>query len=363
MKLIVAVFLIFVSCNFLYAQPSAEAGSPKIALVNSVPCTAVKDQSQSPTCWAFGTNSLFESDLMKKYNKEMNLSEMFIARYAYIDKANEYLASGGKTYFAGGGQFHDVIRVIDKFGLVPEEIYSGKAGKYSNHDHTGMDTAISRFVRPLLQTGKKKLNEKEITQLNDTLDKYLGKLPQLFCYQQKEFNPVTFAKEELCFQDQYVELMSFMDQPLYKKCLLEDKFNWAGDSLYNISLQDMQMVVDTALAKGWSVGWEGDVTEPGFNFYNGYAVVPDSAFNFEEKRQGDFKTEKTVRDHMLHLVGAGLDENNNKWYYLKNSWGTWMSKYHGFLYMQENYFKLKTMIMMVNKEALPQELKQKLGFN
>ena len=359
--MLILFLLLSISTINLHAQPATELPLPKIVLTDTIRRTEVKDQSQSPTCWVFGTNSLFESDLLKKYELRMNLSEMYIARYAYIDKAKQYLASDGKTYFAGGGQFHDVLRVVNRFGMVPEEVYSGKAAKYSNHDHSAMDTAMKRFMEPLLAQGKKTLTANESRQLNDTLDKYLGKLPQIFCYQQEEYNPQTFAKQVLCFQNDYVELMSFADQPLYKKCLLVDKYNWAGDSLYNISLEDMQMVVDTALARGWSVGWEGDVTEPGFNYNAGYAAVPDSAFDMEEKRCDDFKTEKTVRDHMLHLVGAGRDENNKKWYYLKNSWGTWLSKYRGYLFMQESYFKLKTMIMMVNKEALPAQLKEKLG--
>jgi bleomycin hydrolase len=219
----------------------------------------------------FGTNSLFESDLIKKYNLSINLSEMFIARYAYIDKARKWLATKGKTYYEGGGQFHDVIRVINKYGAVPEDAYPGKPkGEYS-YNHTRLDSAMRRFARRLLKQGKTDLNAQELKRMNDTLDRYLGKLPQTFRYDMKPYNPKTFAQEVLQWGNDYVEVMSFPNLPLYKKCLLEDKFNWAGDSLYNIPIDDMQMLVDTALAKGWSVAWEGDVTESGFQFYSGYA--------------------------------------------------------------------------------------------
>jgi bleomycin hydrolase len=122
----------------------------------------------------------------------------------------------------------------------------------------------------------------------------------------------------------------------------------------------MMMLVDSALAKGWSVGWEGDVTETGFNYYGGYASIDNAARQFDEERLANYKDESTERDHMLHIVGAGKDENGRKWYRLKNSWGTWFSKYKGYLFMDENYFKLKTVIMMVNKAGLPQGLKEKL---
>jgi bleomycin hydrolase len=121
----------------------------------------------------------------------------------------------------------------------------------------------------------------------------------------------------------------------------------------------MQMLVDTALAKGWSVGWEGDVTNRGFSSFSGFAALDNSSHNYDEERLQNYKTEATERDHMLHLVGIGKDENKQKWYHMKNSWGSWANS-NGYLFMSEEYFKLNTVIMMVNKAALPQSLRKKL---
>lgn len=342
-------------------QPIDDQQSLQIRLTDSIACTSVKDQSQSPTCWAFGSNSLFESDLIKQYGLELDLSEMFIARYAYIDKAKQYLATKGKTYFAGGGQFRDVLRIVGKYGMMPEEAYRGRPDGSRSHNHAKLDTAMKKYINGLLTQGKTALDERELKQVNDTLDRYLGHVPEMFWYNGKQYSPKTFASEVVKFGDDYIDLMSFADLPVNKKCLLNDKFNWAADSLYNISLNDFMMVVDTALGKGWSVGWEGDVTENGFNAFSGYVTLPDSSYQYDAKRLQDFKKETTERDHMLHLTGIGRDENNRKWYYLKNSWGAWLSQYKGHLYMNENYFRLKTVILMVNKQALPQQLKAKLG--
>ena len=353
---------VFLYCSpaLLYAQPAGETQKPSIHLMDSVTCTEVKDQAQSPTCWVFGTNSLFESDLIKKYNERLDLSEMFIARYAYIDKLQKWLATKGKTYFAGGGQFHDVIRVVNKYGMVPEEAYRGLPVAKSSHNHTKLDTAMNRLGRKFLRTGKEYLTSTDIQQVNDTLDKYLGTVPATFWYKMEQYTPASFAKKFVHFENDYIELMSFADLPFYKKCLLDDKFNWAGDSLYNITIADMQQLIDTALTNGWSVGWEGDVTEPGFSSFGGFATLNDSSQNYDEERLKNYKTEVTERDHMLHLVGIGKDENDRKWYYLKNSWGSWANN-NGYLFMSEDYFILKTVVLMVNKAALPESLKEKLN--
>lgn len=361
MRLILPYFLLVTFPAMLYAQTSAEAIFPQIHLTDSVAYTEIKDQSETPTCWVFGTNSLLESDLIKKQGLRLNLSEMFIARYAYIDKAKKYIATKGSTYFAGGGQFQDVIRVINRYGIVPEEAYNGRPRKERSHNHAELDTAIQQMVKRFLQEGKTMLDEADLKKINDTLDRYLGKLPRSFLYKNKTYTPKTFAQQVLKFQNDYIQVMSFANLPYYQKWLLDDKYNWAGDSLYNIPLEDMIMLTDTALAKGWSVGWEGDVTESGFNYYKGYAMLTDTMRNYDKERVIDFKSEATERDHMLHLVGAGVDQNNQKWYYMKNSWGTWYSKFNGLMYMDKYYFKLKTIILMVNKNALPQILKEKLG--
>ena len=184
----IKLFLLFIiSSPLLYAQPAGEFIPPKIQLTDSVFCTEIKDQGQSPTCWVFGTNSLFESDYFKKYNYTINLSEMFIARYAYIDKAKMYLKTKGRTYYKGGGQFHDVIRVVNNYGIVPQEVYRGIPDNGVSHNHAKLDTAMIRFARRLLRQGKKVMGVKELKQINDTLDRYLGKVPATFWYNMNQF--------------------------------------------------------------------------------------------------------------------------------------------------------------------------------
>ena len=356
-KLLIAWLIV---TNPAASQLSVYPVPDRVKLTDSIDCTQVKDQGLSPTCWVFGTYSVMESDLIRLKGIRMNISEMFVARYAYIDKARQYLATGGKSYFEGGGQFHDVIRVIRQYGLVPEEVYSGRQGEKFTHDHRLLDTAMKRLVHGWQVRGKKSLSDQDLIQLNDTLDKFLGKVPQQFIWKGKTYTPHSFAREQVNLSDDYAELVSFSDKPLYRQFVLADKYNWANDSFWNISLKDMQEVVDTALARGWSVGWEGDVTEPGFNYYGGYASIPDSAFQFDQQRLENYKTEVTERDHMLHLTATGVDATGKKWYYLKNSWGTWLSRYKGFLFMEENYFRMKTVILFVNKKALPESLRKKL---
>jgi bleomycin hydrolase len=299
-------FLLFMLFSTrLFAQPDPEFSLPSIHLTDSIFCTEVKDQSQSPTCWVFGTNSLFESDLAKKHNLRLNLSEMFIARYAYIDKARQWLVTKGKTYFEGGGQFHDVIRIINKYGIVPEDAYNGKPRREFNHNHAQLDTAMKRFANELIIQGKTELSTADMQQLNDTLDRYLGKVPETFWYNGKQFNPKTFALEIDLSAEDYIEVMSFDNLPYYQKCLLADKFNWADDSLYNIPLKDLQWLVDTALSKGWSVGWEGDVTEPGFNYWSGFATTSYSIHQFSDERLTNFKNETWEAPAGMSIIRNG----------------------------------------------------------
>ena len=194
------VFLCITSI-LLYSQPGSESQKSFIRLTDTVIRTEVKDQSHSPTCWVFGTNSLFESDLIKKYDLKLDLSEMFIARYAYIDKLKTWLTTKGKTYFAGGGQFHDVIRVVNNYGMVPEQAYRGIPNSRGSHDHTKLDTSMQRLGHKFLRAGKTNLSTTDMQQVNDTLDKYLGKVPATFWYQIEQYTPKSFAQKLIHFEN------------------------------------------------------------------------------------------------------------------------------------------------------------------
>jgi bleomycin hydrolase len=185
-------------------------------------------------------------------------------------------------------------------------------------------------------------------------------LPTTFVYNGKRYTPRSFADNLLHFTNDYLELVSFGDKPLYQNHVLVDRYNWANDSFYNISLADMQMVVDSALARGWSLGWEGDVTETGFDTFAGFAALDNLPDSVDDKRLANYKNLSTERDHMLHLVGAGYDSLGKRWYYHKNSWGNY-NPFKGYLYMDENYFLYKTVILFVNKAALTPSLRARLG--
>lgn len=352
--------LLLLKCSIGFNQNIVTSYTlPKIIITDSVYYGDIENQFNTSTCWTFCTNGLFESDLKKRLGVTINLSEMFYVRHAYIDKASQYLATKGKTYFEGGGQFHDVIRVIEKHGLIPENVYAGKSIKATAHDHDRLDKEMIATVKLFLKSGKTKLSIVDIKLLNTILDKYLGKVPSSFIFDGKHYTPKSFAKAVIQFKNDYVEIVSFSDKPLYKKFMLADKYNWAYDSFYNVRLDELIMIVDTAIAKGWSVEWEGDVTENGFSFYSNYAIADSLPNNIDEQRLINYANETTERDHGMQIVAIGKDSSNNIWYGLKNSWGKF-SYSNGIWYMNENYFRWKTVTLIVHKEGLPILIRKKI---
>ena len=81
----------------------------------------------------------------------------------------------------------------------------------------------------------------------------------------------------------------------------------------------------------------------------------------QEMRQTEFDNYLTTDDHGMHITGIAKDQNGTKYYIVKNSWGLEGSPYKGYFYASEAYVRLKTMDIMINKAALPQDIKKKLG--
>jgi bleomycin hydrolase len=356
------VFIIVFSAAFtIRAQQTPETLG--IKLINSIACSPVQDQYLSSTCWSFAGNSFLESELLLKTGEKINLSEMYIARYSYINKMVQYLAQNGKIFFTPGGQFHDILKVIKQYGIVPEAVYNGKPNGELNHNQARLDTLMTHFAQSLLKQGKTKPATEDLVYINKILDQWLGKVPVTFLYKGRSYTPLTFTKKVLQFNaGDYIELTSYTHHPFYKYFVLEDKYNWTKDNYFNIPLTDLMQITDSALVNGYTVCWDGDVTETGFQYETGIANLNYTVTDFVQERQQAYQDKSSTIDHMMQITGTAVDNSSRKWYYIKNSWGDYSNKQGGYLYMQEDYFKIKTIAIIVNKNAIPAVLRRKMNF-
>jgi bleomycin hydrolase len=326
-----------------------------------IACTAVQNQAMSSTCWSFASTSFLESEMIRKGIPVVDLSEMFIARYSYFNKIREHLKQKGKTFFTPGGQFHDVVKVVKEFGLMPESAYTGNPLPVTGHDHSLLDTLVKHFVTGLVEKGFTVPEPQHIKYLDSLFDRYLGKIPKKFLYKGKWYTPLLFAKKLVPLQmDDYVELTSYNHHPMYTAVVLEDPYNWSKDKYWNIPFEDFLTVVNAALENNYTICWDGDVTESGFDFADGSVQQFNKIPNPEMYRNRSFLDSVSTIDHMMHVVGTGKDGYGNKWYYIKNSWGTG-NVLKGFLYMDAVYFSVKTVAIIVNKNAIPAAIRKKSG--
>lgn len=371
----------------------ADSTGFKFTDVKVLKTTPVKDQNKSGTCWAFSGISTLEEDVLRKGGPELDLSEMFVVRQAYIDKAKKYIRMDGKINFAQGGGFADVIRTTSAYGAIPEEVYSGLNYGEKKHFHYEMYGALKAYLDAILQNPNKRLSTAWLPGYIGILDAYLGKVPETFTYNGKTFTPKSFAKEMGIVADDFLSVTSFTHHPFYENFALEIPDNWMWAPSMNVPLEEMKEITDRALDNGYTVGWAADVSEPTFKWYMGYAVLPEERTEADmegtelsrwvrlsdadretvqntvkgpvkervitqESRQADFDNLSTTDDHGMCIVGTATDQEGNRYYKVKNSWDT-NQVYGGYFYVSEPYFLAKTIAVMVNKEAIPKAIAKK----
>jgi bleomycin hydrolase len=286
---------------------------------------------------------------------------MFIARYSMLRKIHRHLKLRGRNYFTPGGQFHDAAWVIRNFGLVPEQAYPGKPTGTFFHNHAILDTLLSRFVRDQVQKGITELDARAAGYVDSVLDAHLGKVPNEFLFKGRTYTAFSFRDQFMDLDmDDYIEITSYMHHPFYKKYILEDKYNWSADEYWNVPLSDFQQITNHALASGYTVGWDGDAQDEQFDFYKGFAWLPETGKDPVETRQNAFRDQSTLLDHMMHIVGWSKDQPGKTWYYIKNSWGS-SNPFGGYLFMREDYFLVRTVAIIVNKNAVPPSIRSLMG--
>jgi bleomycin hydrolase len=347
----------------------------QFTVLHNINTTSVKNQGKTGSCWSFATQSFLETELLRKGKGEYDLSEMYIVRNLYPVKAEKYIRYHGRTNFGQGGQAHDVLMAWERFGVVPEEEYPGRKSSNEKHNHSEMVAVLKSSMDAIINTkGKITDNWKKVC--NSILDIYIGENPGSFEYNGEEYTAKSFADELGIKPDDYVEITSYLRYPFYKKAVLEVPDNWTNSEYYNVPMDDMMMIINNAIKNGYSIAWDGDTSEKTFYRKKGYAVIPilnqnedeESEKLFPEKertisqkmREETFDNFQTTDDHLMHLIGIAENQEGTRFYYTKNSWGT-KYNYHGYWYMSESFVKLKTIAIMVHKDAIPEDIKTKLG--
>jgi bleomycin hydrolase len=357
--------LVLVPVIFLLTICSGQVYTPerlglKLPAVQN--CTSVKDQANSSTCWSFASNSFLESELKRLGHDVPDLSEMFVARYSYLRKIETHIRLKGGNFFTPGGQFHDVLWVMKNYGMMPQTAYPGVNGTEGHYNHSELDTVIKQYVAYLLTNNITSLQQIHYRYIDSVFDKHLGIVISNFTYKNRNYTPKSFLKAVLEINpDDYAEITSYTHHPFYTRYAMEDKYNWTGDLYYNVPIQHFSAITDNALRNGFTVCWDGDVTETGFDFYGGLAWLNFSGKNYQAERQRTLQDSTTGIDHMMHITAFTKDKKGGKWYCVKNSWGNTSNSLGGFMFMSEAYFRIKTSAIIVHKDAVPAVIRRKMG--
>lgn len=340
--------------------------------------TPVISQGNTGTCWSFSTSSFLESEIIRITGKQIDLSEMFTVRNTYPKKAENFVMRQGKAQFSQGGLSHDVINSVREFGLVPQEAYSGLFAQETKHNHSEMVGVLNAMVKTYVDNPGKKLSKKWKKAINAVLNVYLGNNVKSFTYEGKQYTPKSFLEFTKIKPENYISLTSFTHEPFYSEFILNIPDNWSYGSFHNITINEMVETINNALKNGFTVALDCDVSERTFSSKDGVAVIPNNSLNnkkalqgiYPEKnitqdyRQDEFENFTTTDDHLMHITGMVKDQNGTTYYKVKNSWGSDSERTAngGYVYFSEAYLKLKTISIMVHKDALPKTVLKKLTF-
>ena len=392
LKNLLAVCAFFVAISAVFAQDNLVNSLKVNASENSKAAftftdivnlekTSVKNQGSSGTCWSYSGNSFIESEMIRMGKKPVEISQIYTARNAYIEKGRNYVRMHGAVTLGDGGAFHDVINMYKKYGAVPQLVYSGLNYGTDKNKFGEMAAIMEAVLAATVKNPNGELTPNWEKAYTAVIDSYLGEAPKSFDYNGKKYTPETFAKDVIGINaDDYVEISSLQEYPYYTKFVFMVPDNWSFDQVYNVKINELTDIIDHALKTGYSVAWGGDVSEKSFSWKNGVAFVPEKKYNdmtaeekadlfngpktelvvTEEMRQKAFDNYTTTDDHGMHIVGLSKDQNGKEYYIVKNSWGS-SNDYKGYLFMTKEFVKYKTTDIMLHKGGLPASIAKKLG--
>ena len=376
--------------------PAKDKNKPVFTVVKQLPITSMKDQNRSGTCWDYSTLSFFESEILKATGKEYDLCESFVANKTYLERAVQVVRYHGDCQFAQGGSAEDVLATLKNHGICPEDAMPFPGSLYGDslNNFNEFFAVLEPYVAAIAKRDAKKISNQWKVGMQGILDAYLGKCPEKFTYEGKEYTPKSFMASLGINLDDYVSITSYTHHPFYTAFAVEVQDNWRFPLSYNVPMDEMMQIIDNALEQGYTVAWGGDVSEEGFTRQGlAYAIDSKAAVSLtgsdmakwlkldkqkktsiidslgctvpeivptQQMRQERFDDWQLTDDHGMHIFGVAKDQNGKEYYMVKNSWGE-SGNYKGVWYMTKAFIAANTMDFLINKNAIPAAIRSKLG--
>lgn len=390
--LLAAVMMLLPGTMAAQEKPAAAKNDTvQFTVVKANPITSIKDQNQSGTCWDYSSLGFFEAELLRLGKGTYDLCESFVAYHTYMDRAEKAIRMHGDVSFSQGGSFYDVLYCMRHYGIVPQEAMPFPGSLYGDSlfNFNTLDAQASAYVKSIANSKMKKIPLTWKSTLSNIYANYFGELPKTFTYKGKSYTPESFQKSLGLNLDDYVSLTSFTHHPFYSKFVIEVQDNWRWAESYNLPLDEFMTVMESAVRNGYTFAWGADVSETGFS-RNGIATVPAKSYkndltgsdaarwmgtNGKQMKEADSKDELTITqqlrqtaydnwettdDHGMVIYGLAKDSQGKEYFMVKNSWGEY-GRYKGCFYASKPYVAYKTMNILINKNAIPKDIRKKLG--
>lgn len=387
--------LLATGANAAKPKKAARSNKPVFTTIKENPITSIKDQNRSGTCWDYSTLSYFESEILKATGKTYDLCEAFVANKTYMDRAVQVVRLHGDCQFSQGGSAYDVLHVLKNQGICPEDAMPFPGSLYGDslNNFNEFFGQLEPYVAGIAKSTANKISSQWKVGLQGILDAYLGQCPEKFTYEGKEYTPKSFAASLGLNFDDYVSITSYSHHPYYTQYAVEVQDNWRNPLSWNLPMEDMARIIENAVMNGYTVAWGGDVSEPGFtrkglayfvdtkkaeglsgsDMARWLKLSPAKRTNLidslgckvpeleptAEQRQQRFDNWELTDDHGMLIFGIAKDQHGKEYYMVKNSWGE-TGDYKGIWYMTKNYIVANTMDFMVNKNAIPADILQKM---
>lgn len=358
---------------------------------------AVTDQMLSGRCWFFSTLNILRDDMIKKYDMgHFEFSQTYGQFWDILEKSNRFLENVieyrrepmhsrmnewlFKKPIGDGGHFANAAHIIDKYGIVPQEVMPER---HSSTDNKRLmivvRTALRKYGLDLRKAPKRDIQavkEAALTDIYRILAANLGEPPVEFTWtledkdgkviSEKSYTPASFRDEYITrdLEKDYVIFMDDPTRPYYRMYAVDNSRNcyeYDNWTFLNLPADEILQMGVESLRNGRMFYISAD-TDASALMMGGiydvglYDLEGSLGVSLEMTKEEMVSSCEIKSAHAIAMTGVELDDEGKpvKWL-VENSFGT-ARGWDGYVVMQNEWLETYLFRMAVEREYVPEHI-------